>query len=103
MSQPPAPSQGPAHAAKPALRKHPSNGAHGHGIAWNEENLAENEKIKAALPHVKITEPKTPFHELLPDDDVDLQPLALDGEAPPSNGMCQAARLPNLLLTWAAL
>lgn len=80
---------------KPALRKNqgqPSSSVaiHHHGIVWNEDNLAENEKIKASLPHVKINEPKTPFHELLPDDDVDLLPLALDGEAP-TNGPDPAA------------
>jgi hypothetical protein len=51
------------------------------GIAWNETNLEENEKIKAALPKCKISEPKTPYHTLLPDEDIELEPLALDGQA----------------------
>ncbi|GAX79650.1 hypothetical protein CEUSTIGMA_g7091.t1 [Chlamydomonas eustigma] len=57
-------------------------------IVWDEENLAENERIKATLPQVKINEPKTPWNELLPEDGLDLPPLSLDGEdvAPiPSN------------------
>ncbi len=58
----------------------------GPGIVWDEDNLAENERIKATLNPIKINEPKTPFHELLPDDDVDLQPLSLDGDAAGPSG-----------------
>ncbi|KAG1664125.1 hypothetical protein FOA52_011948 [Chlamydomonas sp. UWO 241] len=65
---------------KPILLKHPSKRSSS-GIVWDEDNLAENERIKATLNPIKCTEPKTPYHELLPDDDVDLEPLALDGEA----------------------
>jgi hypothetical protein len=56
-------------------------------IVWDEENLAENERIKATLPQVKINEPKTPWNELLPEDGLDLPPLSLDGEdtAPVAN------------------
>lgn len=50
------------------------------GLSWDEPNLEENEKIKAALPKCKISEPKTPYHTLLPDEDIELEPLALDGQ-----------------------
>ena len=49
------------------------------GITWDEDNLAENERIKAELNPQKINEPKTPWQELLPDDDIDLPALDLDG------------------------
>lgn len=47
---------------------------------WDEQNLAENEKIKAELAPVKITEPKTPYHQPLShlDAELGLEPLALD-------------------------
>lgn len=69
------------HNPKPGILLHAASQKHSKGRAmWNEDNLAENDKIKATLNPVKITEPKTPFHELLPDDDIDVEPLDLDGD-----------------------
>lgn len=34
-------------------------------MTWDESNLQENEQIKAAFEHVKISEPKTPYHQSL--------------------------------------
>ena len=31
-------------------------------VRWDEENLQQNEAIKAALNATKIDEPKTPYH-----------------------------------------
>lgn len=48
------------------------------GLKWDETNLEQNERIKAELPPVKITEPKTPYHAPLEGDASGLDPLALD-------------------------
>mmetsp|Transcript_4018 Transcript_4018/g.9997 ORF Transcript_4018/g.9997 Transcript_4018/m.9997 type:complete len:122 (-) Transcript_4018:341-706(-) len=50
-------------------------------IKWDEDNLQVNEAIKAELPPVKITEPKTPYHAPLQGDDEGMEPLSLDGHA----------------------
>jgi hypothetical protein len=58
------------------LRKHDGQGDHPHPhhehIKWDEENLEKNEQIKTemGLKLIKINEPKTPYHDLLPDDEV---------------------------------
>ncbi|GIL59313.1 hypothetical protein Vafri_14216 [Volvox africanus] len=53
------------------------------GIRWDEQNLQDNEVIKATINKTKINEPKTPYHGPLGDqhmEDVDdgMQPLELD-------------------------
>lgn len=37
-------------------------------VVWNEENLEENEKIKAEYAHVHIDEPDTPYNANFKDD-----------------------------------
>lgn len=41
-------------------------------VVWDEQNLAENERIKATIVTGKINEPKTPWQELMPDDGIDV-------------------------------
>ena len=41
----------------------------GHGVLWDEQNLEENEVIKASLVYTKVDEPKTPYHKPLDDKD----------------------------------
>eukprot|EP00955_Chlamydomonas_euryale_P110338 365994-Chlamydomonas_euryale.AAC.4 len=79
---------------RPILHRAGSAG-HGasHGVVWNEQNLEENERIKATLNPVKINEPKTPYHELLPEDDVDVEPLSLEGAPAPRAGTCPCVPL----------
>ncbi|EFJ47952.1 hypothetical protein VOLCADRAFT_104928 [Volvox carteri f. nagariensis] len=53
------------------------------GIRWDEQNLEENEVIKASISKTKIDEPKTPYHgplgeQHMEDADDGLQPLELD-------------------------
>ncbi|KIZ00158.1 hypothetical protein MNEG_7800 [Monoraphidium neglectum] len=55
-------------------------------VVWDEENLAENEKIQAEFANVSVPEPKTPYHgPSSPGDELedDMRPLALgeEGEA----------------------
>mmetsp|Transcript_21394 Transcript_21394/g.36481 ORF Transcript_21394/g.36481 Transcript_21394/m.36481 type:complete len:122 (+) Transcript_21394:132-497(+) len=72
-----------SHAMPPtALLKSGSKGRPHGGLKWDENNLEENEKIKAELPQVKITEPKTPYHATLPGDASGLDPLNLDLDSP---------------------
>lgn len=64
-----------------SARKRPAG-----GIKWDENNLTENEAIKASINKTKINEPKTPYHgplteEHMEDVDGGLQPLELDGAA----------------------
>ena len=40
-------------------------------ITWDENNLTENERIKAGLSPVKIDEPKTPYHSPPREEDFD--------------------------------
>ena len=41
-------------------------------VVWDEQNLADNERIKATIVTGKINEPKTPWQELMPDDGIDV-------------------------------
>ncbi|GLC42745.1 hypothetical protein PLESTB_001413700 [Pleodorina starrii] len=61
-----------------SARKRPAG-----GISWDEQNLQENEVIKATISKTKIDEPKTPYHGPLGDQHMEeaddgLQPLELD-------------------------
>ncbi|GFR46162.1 hypothetical protein Agub_g7656 [Astrephomene gubernaculifera] len=62
-----------------SARKRPAS-----GVRWDEQNLQDNEVIKATISKTKINEPKTPYHgplgeEHMQEVDAGLLPLELDG------------------------
>ncbi|KAI8472174.1 MAG: hypothetical protein J3K34DRAFT_519936 [Monoraphidium minutum] len=59
-------------------------------VVWDEENLAENEKIQAEFAGVTVPEPKTPYHgPCSPGTELedDMRPLALGDDGPTKQHM----------------